>query len=181
MRVRKHHGKKGANEDFSKTFPFSQNREAAVTVISKPSRLLSFQHSRKKLLSTRLILFLSGIPYLNHTCGPAFAVHPRTSAIFSQQEDKSEPAARRPQASCPSFRIYLYRIGYLQVHRPFRNFWIQKRLLYVHKFYIAIRLLYQLLPLYPDFSGSRHDALGGIPVSYRRPNRYPTGFFPYTG
>lgn len=61
------------------------------------------------------------------------------------------------------------------------NFWIQKRLLYVHKFYIAIRLLYQLLPLYPDFSGSRHDALGGIPVSYRRPNRYPTGFFPYTG
>ena len=45
----------------------------------------------------------------------------RTSAIFSQQEDKSEPAARRPQASCPSFRIYLYRIGYLQVHRPFRK------------------------------------------------------------
>ena len=93
-----------------------------MTVLSKPSRLLPFQHSRKKLLSTRLMLFLSGIPYLNHTCGPAFAVHPRTSAIFSQQEDKSEPAARRPQASCPSFRIYLYRIGCLQVHRPFRNF-----------------------------------------------------------
>ena len=94
-----------------------------MTVLSKPSRLLPFQHSRKKLLSTRLMLFLSGIPYLNHTCGPAFAVHPRTSAIFSQQEDKSEPAARRPQASCPSFRIYLYRIGCLQVHRPFRHFW----------------------------------------------------------
>ena len=68
-----------------------------------------------KLLSARLI------PYLNHTCGPAFAVHPRTSAIFSQQEDKSEPAARRSQTSCPSFRLYLYRIDYLQVHRPFRK------------------------------------------------------------
>lgn len=46
---------------------------------------------------------------------------------------------------------------------------------------IAIRLLDQLLPLYPDFSGSRHVALGGIPVSYRRPSQYPAGFFPHTG
>lgn len=35
--------------------PLLQNEEAAVTVISKPSRLLPFQHSRKKLLSTRLM------------------------------------------------------------------------------------------------------------------------------
>ena len=46
----------------------------------------------------------------------------------------------------------------------------------------AIRLLYQLLPLYPDFSGSRHDALGGVPRGYRRPSLYPfRGFFPAFG
>ena len=113
------------------------------------------------------------LPYLNHAYDPAFAVHRCTSPMLSQQGDRSEPAPVGNRLPAPAYArscTGLITCAFTD-HSE-----IQNRISYS-----AIRLLDQLLPLYPDFSGSRHVALGGIPVSYRRPSQYPAGFFPHTG
>ena len=113
------------------------------------------------------------LPYLNHAYDPAFAVHRCTSPMLSQQGDRSEPAPVGNRLPAPAFAkpcTGLITCAFTD-HSE-----IQNRISHS-----AIRLLDQLLPLYPNFSGSRHVTLGGIPVSYRRPSQYPAGFFPYTG
>ena len=113
------------------------------------------------------------LPYLNHAYDPAFAVHRCTSPMLSQQGDRSEPAPVGNRLPAPAYArscTGLITCAFTD-HSE-----IQNRISHS-----ALRLLDQLLPLYPDFSGSRHVALGGIPVSYRRPSQYPAGFFPHTG
>ena len=113
------------------------------------------------------------IPYLNHAYDPAFAVHRCTSPILSQQGDRSEPAPVGNRLPAPAYARSCTGLITCALNDHSE---IQNRISYS-----ALRLLDQLLPLYPDFSGSRHVALGGIPVSYRRPSQYPAGFFPHTG
>lgn len=81
----------------------------------------------------------------------------RTLQEYSVNREISLSFGERPLTSYPGFRPNLYRIGCLQISPSIQND------LQLFPQCVLYGYFHRLLPLYRDFSPSKHCALGGVP------------------
>ncbi len=81
----------------------------------------------------------------------------RTLQEYSVNREISLSFGERPLTSYPGFRPNLYRIGCLQISPSIQND------LQLFPQCVLYGYFHRLLPLYRDFSPSKHRALGGVP------------------